>query len=233
MDIGSAAGLVIVLIGIFLGMIMKGADPVSMFTNVAALLIVIVSSFGAVVLSNPLPVTTSALKALVKIFLPGPPPDVPGTIDTLTGYADKARREGLLALEADLDGVEDRFLRSGMRLAVDGHEPAVVKQIMLADIKGMKDRHKAVAAWFTGVGVFAPSFGIIGAVVGLIAVMGKLDDPAEMGHGIAAAFVATFWGVFLANGMFLPWANKLKALSATEVAHRLLILEGVLAIQQG
>jgi chemotaxis protein MotA len=233
MDIGSLAGLVIVLIGIFVGMIMKGADPVAMFTNVAALLIVIVSSFGAVVLSNPLPVTTSALKAMLKIFMPGPPPDLAGTITTLAGYADKARREGLLALEGELADVEDPFLQGGIRMAVDGMEPAAVKQILLADIKAMKERHKSVAAWFTGVGIFAPSFGIIGAVVGLIAVMGKLDDPAEMGHGIAAAFVATFWGVFLANGMFLPWANKLKALSAGEVAHRLLIVEGVLAIQQG
>lgn len=233
MDIGSVAGLVIVLIGIFVGMVMKGADPVAMFTNVAALLIVIVSSFGAVILSNPVPVTTSALKALKKVFLPGPPPDVAGTIETLTGYAERARRDGLLALEGEVADVDDPFLRTGMRLAVDGVEPAVVSQILVADTKAMKDRHKAVAAWYTGVGVFAPSFGIIGAVVGLIAVMGKMDDPAEMGHGIAAAFVATFWGVFLANGIFLPWANKLKALSAVEVAHRMVVLEGILAIQQG
>lgn len=233
MDISSLAGLVIVFIGIFVGMIMKGADPVAMFTNVAALLIVIVSSFGATVLANPLSVTTSALKAMLKIFLPGPPPDLAGTITELTGYAEKARRDGLLALEADLDKVGDPFLQHGLRLAVDGTEPATLKQILLADIKAMKERHKVVAGWFSSVGVYAPSFGIIGAVVGLIAVMGKLDSPEEMGHGIGAAFVATFWGVFMANGLFLPWAAKLKAQSAAEAAHRMLIVEGLLAIQHG
>jgi chemotaxis protein MotA len=233
MDPASLVGLVVVFIGVFLGMIMKGADPVAMFTNIAAILIVIVSSLGAVILSNPMATTTSALKALIKIFMPGPPPDTAGTIEQITALADRARREGLLALEEQAKTIEDPYLQKGVRMAVDGMESSVVKQTMLADVKAMKERHKSVGAWFMSVGVFAPSFGIIGAVVGLIAVMGKLDNPAEMGHGIGAAFVATFWGVFLANGLFLPWANKLKAMSAAEVSHKLMIVEGVLAVQQG
>jgi chemotaxis protein MotA len=97
----------------------------------------------------------------------------------------------------------------------------------------MKDRHKVGASWMTQAGVFAPTFGIIGAVFGLMATMAKLDQPAEVGHGIAGAFVATFWGVFLANGIFLPMANKLKQFSQEEVAHKMLIVEGIMAIQAG
>lgn len=233
MDIASVAGLVVVLIGIFMGMIMKGADPVAMFTNVAAILIVIVSSVGATIMGHSMATTVQSLKALVKVFLPGPPPDMPATIETITGLADRARREGLLSLEDATKNLDDEFLQRGLRMAVDGMDPAVLKQTLLSDVKAMKERHKAVAGWFTQIGIFSPTFGIIGAVVGLISVMGKLDNPAEMGHGIGAAFVATFWGVFMANGLFLPWANKLKALSAAEVAHRLLVVEGVLSVQQG
>jgi chemotaxis protein MotA len=232
-DLASLVGLVLVLIGVFVGMIMKGADPAAMFTNVAAILIVVVSAIGATVMASPMTVTTAALKALLKVFLPGPPPDMQGTIEKITGLADQARREGLLSLEDEAKRIEDPFLQKGLRMAVDGMESAQVKQTMLSDIKAMKDRHKTVAGWFSAVGIYAPSFGIIGAVVGLIAVMGKLDNPAAMGHGIGAAFVATFWGVFMANGMFLPWAAKLKALSAVEVAHKLLVVEGVIAVQQG
>jgi len=233
MDISSVAGLVVAIIGVFVGMIFKGADPAGMFTNVAALMIVVVSALGAGVLSNSMETTVQALKALKKIFVPGPPPDMAGTIETITELADRARREGLLSLEDATRNLDDEFLQRGLRMAVDGMDPAVLKQTLLSDVKAMKERHKAVADWYTQIGVFAPSFGILGAVIGLIAVMGKLDNPEEMGHGIGAAFVATFWGVFMANALFLPWANKLKARSAAEVAHKLLIVEGVLSVQQG
>ena len=233
MDVGSAAGLVIVLVGVFLGMTMKGADPVAMFTNVPALLIVILGSVGAVVLSNPVAATLNALRALKKVFFPGPPPDLAATVERIAELADRARREGLLALEDDVKDLDDPFLRRGLMLAVDGSDTETVRRMLVSEVKALKERHKAVAAWHTQVGVFAPTFGIIGAVVGLIAVLAKLDDPSELGHGIGAAFVATFWGVFLANGLFLPWANKLKALSALEVAHRMIVVEGVIAVQLG
>ena len=233
MDIASLAGLIVVVIGVFVGMIMKGADPVAMFTNFPALLIVIMGALGAVILSFPMLTTTSALKAFKRLFLPGPPPDMAGTVDKITALAERARREGLLALEDEAKNVSDPFLQKGLQLAIDGVDSDTLKHTMISDVRALKERHKQVASWFMQVGVFAPSFGIIGAVVGLIAVMGKMNDPAGMGHGIAAAFVATFWGVFMANGLFLPWANKLKVLSATEVAHKMLIIEGVIAVQLG
>lgn len=233
MDIASLVGLVVVLVGVFLGMVLKGADPVAMFTNAPAILVVIVGSVGATLLGNPSSTTASALKAMKRIFFPGPPPDTAGTIEQITKLADRARREGLLALEDDAKHIDDPFLAQGLRMVIDGTEPDGVRDALLTDVRAMKERHKTVAGWYTQVGVFAPTFGIIGAVVGLIAVMSKLDDPSKMGAGIGAAFVATFWGVFMANGLFLPWANKLKALSAAEVAHRMLVIEGVISMQQG
>jgi chemotaxis protein MotA len=233
MDIASLVGLILVLIGVFVGMVMKGADPAAMFTNVAAILIVIVGSLGAVVASYRTATTTSALKALRKVFFPGPPPDMAGTLDQITALADRARREGLLSLESEAHRIEDPFFRKGLQMVVDGSDAESVKRALASEVKAMRDRHKSVQGWFTQAGVYAPTFGIIGAVVGLIAVMSKLDDPSEMGHGIGAAFVATFWGVLMANGFFLPWANKLKALSAAEVAHKMLIVEGLLTLQQG
>jgi chemotaxis protein MotA len=149
------------------------------------------------------------------------------------GFAERARRDGLLALEETARSIEDPFLRKGIELAVDGTDPDALKKTLNAEIGAMKERHKVGQGWFTQAGIFAPTFGIIGAVFGLMATMGHLNKPEMVGHGIAGAFVATFWGVFLANGVWLPWANKLKQLSLAEVAHKQLIVEGIMAIQAG
>jgi chemotaxis protein MotA len=232
-DLASLIGLVLALIGVFVGMTIKGADPVAMFTNVPALLIVIVGSLGAVVMSNGMETTTSALKAFLKIFMPGKPPQSAEAVELFSQLAERARTAGLLGLEEDARNIDDPFLRKGVQLAIDGADAEALQDALEAEVKAMKERHKAVANWFQQMGIFAPTFGIIGAVVGLIAVLAKLDDPSKLGKGIGAAFVATFWGVFMANGMFLPWANKLKAMSAAEVAHRELTIQGVLALQTG
>lgn len=233
MNISSIIGVVLLAIGVFFGMILKGADPVAMFTNVPALLIVIVGTMGAVMMSNDMPANMAALKAMKKCFFPGPPLRLDVTVEQITKLADRARREGLLALEEECQNIDDPFFKKAVQLAVDGTDSDALHKALVADVKAMRDRHKSVAAWYTQMGVFAPTFGIIGAVVGLIAVLAKLDDPSQLGHGIGAAFVATFWGVFMANGMFLPWANTLKAQSAAEIAQRNLIIEGVLAVQTG
>ena len=136
-------------------------------------------------------------------------------------------------LEDEAKWIEDPFFRKGIEFAVDGTDPEALKKTLVSEIVAMKDRHKVGQGWFTQAGVFAPTFGIIGAVFGLMATMAHLNAPAEVGHGIAGAFVATFWGVFLANALFLPMANKLKQLSTIEVAHKMLIVEGIMAIQAG
>ncbi len=233
MDLAVLLGFLLANVGVFVGMIFKGADPVQMFTNFAALLVVIVGTIGAVFGSYSMADNMAALKAFKKLFMPGKAPDPAQTIEQLVAMSEKARREGLLGLEDMIRNMDDEFLKRGIQLAVDGTDAATIYDTLSAEVKSMKERHKVVQGWFTAMGVFAPTFGIIGAVIGLMAVMSKLDDPSQLGHGIAAAFVATFWGVFMANGMFLPWASRLKRASADEAAHKEIALQGIIALQSG
>lgn len=233
MDPATLVGMLMVLIGVFVGSTLKGVSPAAFFSVPAAFLIVFVAAFGAAFMGG----TKDDMSGFVKVFMQGikgrkaEDPNV--AIDQIVDLAEKARREGLLALEEDVTNVEDPFLRRGLQLAIDGADPDVVEEIMETEVRSMTERHKANQKLMTNIGIFAPTFGIIGAVVGLIATLGHLDNPDELGHGIAAAFVATFWGVFLANGVFLPWANKLSRMSAEEAAHKRLLIEGVLNIQSG
>lgn len=233
MEKGTMIGLVMTFVGVFVGAIMKGADPVMLFTNIPAILIVIIGSLGAVVISMPFSETQNAGKYFGKMMKGGEEHSAAETIGHIVHMTNRARAEGLLALEEEAKKVDDPFLRKGLELAVDGTDPEALKKTLVAEIKAMKERHKAGQTFLTQAGVFAPTFGIIGAVFGLMATMAHLDDPAAIGHGISAAFVATFWGVFLANGIYLPGANKLKRMSEAEAGHMGLILEGVMAIQAG
>ncbi len=184
-------------------------------------------------LSNTMGDAKKLMTFLMKGIKGQKEPDVSGAIDQIVSFAERARREGLLALESDLDSIDDPFFRRGLQLAIDGGDPEMVSEVMEAEVKAMSDRHKAGAKYMMTIGIFSPTFGIIGAVFGLIATMAHLDDPSKLGEGIGAAFVATFWGVFLANGIFLPIANKLTSMSAKEVAYKRMIIEGVLSIQAG
>lgn len=233
MDIASLVGLILALVGVFVGLTLKGADPVALFTNVPALLIVVVGTIGVVWQSHTMAENIAALKSVLKVFLPGKPVEPQAMIAKILDYAQLARTEGMLSVEQRVKGEDDPFLRKALTLAADGSDPQLIREALRFEIKATQERHKTNAGWFQTAGVFAPTLGIIGAVVGLIAVLGNLDDPSKLGHGIAAAFVATFWGVFLANGLFLPWANKLKRLSADEIAAKNLVVEGVLAMQAG
>ena len=233
MDPASLIGLLLVFIGVFVGAILKHVNPAALFTVPAAFLIVIVGSVGAAMLSNTMGDAKKLMTFLLKGIKGQKEPDVSGAIDQIVAMAERARREGLLALESDLDSIDDPFFRRGLQLAIDGGDPEMVSEVMEAEVKAMSDRHKAGAKYMMSIGIFSPTYGIIGAVFGLIATMAHLDDPSKLGEGIGAAFVATFWGVFLANGIFLPIANKLTSMSAKEVAYKRMIIEGVLSIQAG
>jgi chemotaxis protein MotA len=233
MEKGSMIGLALAFIGVFVGAVMKGADPVALFVNIPAILIVWIGSIGAVMISHPFADTQNVGKYVQKAVKGGEVHSANETISQIVTLTNRARAEGLLALEEEAKSIDDPFFRKGIELAVDGTDPEALKKTLVTEIGAMKERHKTGAAWFTNAGVFAPTFGIIGAVFGLMATMAHLNDPAAIGHGISAAFVATFWGVFLANGIYLPFANKLKRLSTEEVAHKQLIVEGIMAIQAG
>lgn len=232
MDLGSVIGLVLVIIGIFVGAIMKGVS-LGFLIVPAALLIVIVASTGATMLSFTWKDTIGVFKAIMKSILPGPPIDKSIAIKNVVDMAGKARRDGILTLEAELQKIDDPFLKKGLQMAIDGVDPESVQEVLKTDIKAMKARHKVGGDWCTTMGVFSPTFGIIGAVFGLIVALGHLAEPEELAHGIKAAFVATFWGVFWANGLFLPFGNKLKRLSAEEAQYREMLRESVMMIQSG
>jgi chemotaxis protein MotA len=230
---GSMVGLIVTVIGVFASVILHGISPIFLFMEFGSIIIVVMGCFGATISSFPFDATQNMGKVIGKCMKGGEKPPITETIDQIVHMTNRARAEGLLALEAEAKNVDDAFFRKGLELAVDGTDPEALKKTLVAEISAMRERHKVGAAWCEKAGVYAPTFGIIGAVFGLIATMSKLSQPSEVGAGIAGAFVATFWGVFLANGLFLPWSNKLKKISSDEVAHKLLIVEGIMAIQSG
>jgi chemotaxis protein MotA len=147
--------------------------------------------------------------------------------------ADRARREGLLALESEMDGVQDPFMRKALQMAVDGTDPDDVWEILSQEVKATKASAAVGASFWTDAGGYAPTIGIIGTVLGLVHVLENLSEPDKLGHLIAGAFVATLWGVLSANVMFLPFGKRIKTVAANEATRSELIIEGVLAIQAG
>jgi len=226
-------GLFVALVGVIIGGLFKGVSPILLITNVPALLIVIVGSIGATMASFDMKATTNVMSAIMRAMFPKGEIDPAVRLTLIVDMATRARQEGLLSLESDVAELDDPFMKKGLQLAIDGNDPDAVADVMRSEIRTLKARHKIAAEWCGAFGIFAPTFGIIGAVMGLIATLGHLDQPELLGTGISAAFVATFWGVFLANGLMLPLANKLKRMSIDEVAGREMVMEGVLALQGG
>lgn len=227
-------GLIVALVMVMFGAQTHHVSPVFLVSNVTALLIVLGGALGATIASFEFSATTGVFKAIMKTMLGKDTPiDSPATISTLVEFARKARGEGLLALESEMAGLDDPFMKRGLQLAIDGSDPDAVAQVMRTDIKAMKARHKVASDWCQAYGIFAPTFGIIGAVIGLVATLGELEHPEKLGAGIAGAFVATFLGVFMANGVMLPLSNRMKRMSAQEAQAREMVMEGVLAIQGG
>lgn len=233
MKAATPIGLVIVTIGVVVGGIFKGVSPIVLITNVPAILIVIVGALGATIASFDMKDTINVIGAIMRALFPKPDMPADQRLTKLVEFATAARHDGILSLESKVGDLEDPFMKKGLQLAIDGNDPDSVAEVMRTDIRTLKARHKVAADWCMAYGIFAPTFGIIGAVIGLIATLSHLDQPELLGKGISAAFVATFWGVFLANGLMLPLANKLKRMSTEEVAGREMVMEGILAIQGG
>jgi chemotaxis protein MotA len=231
MDPATILGLVIAFAGVFLSVILEGGSPAVLFAP-PALILIFVGTAGACLAGTTMPGAIGAVKWLVHGFT-AKKPDMEGAIEPLVKLAEKARREGLLALESELETVEDEFTRRGLQMAVDGTDPDDLFDILAAEVKSTKTSAAGAAGFWTDAGGYSPTIGIIGTVFGLIHVLENLSEPDKLGHLIAAAFLATLWGVLSANVMFLPWAKRIKNVGAAEAARMELVIDGVLAIQAG
>ena len=230
-DLATFAGLAIAVVGIAGGLLLEGGK-LSDITQLTAALIVLGGTTGAVMVTTPRHLLVSAVKKLPLIFWQ---PDASATavIQQLQGFAIKARKSGLVSLDAEVDDIEDHFLRKALMLAIDGTDLKEVRRMMEAEMAAAEQYGEAEAKVFESAGGYAPTVGIIGAVLGLIQVMKHLEDLEAVGHGIAVAFVATVYGVSLANLFFLPVANKLKARLQLAIQINELALEGVIAVAEG
>jgi chemotaxis protein MotA len=231
MKAATAIGIAVAAGGILLSGIMGGVSPAA-FIDIPALLIVLGGTAGVTMAS----VGMDAMKripALYKLAFSPPELDLNGRVRQLVGFAEQARREGLLALDSQTAEIEDSFTRKGLQLVVDGSDPELVAEVLEAEIDGMTARHHQGAMPFEKAGGFAPTMGIIGTVMGLVHVLSNLSAPSTLGPAISSAFIATLMGVGSANVVYLPIANRLKALSKQEVEMRTLTLEGILAVQAG
>jgi chemotaxis protein MotA len=231
LDLASVAGLVVALGGIVGGMVMEGGR-VADIIQVTAAIIVLGGTLGAVMVTTPLSILISAAKKLGAVFFERSHSSAE-IIEEIITYASKARRSSIVSLESDLDNISDPFLRKALTLAVDGTDLNAIRSIMELDIALGEKAGEAEAKVYEAAGGYAPTIGIIGAVLGLIQVMKHLENIDEVGRGIAVAFVATVYGVGTANLFFLPAGNKLKARVQQVLHTKELMLEGVCSIVEG
>ena len=231
MDKASWGGVALGLGGIVGGLLLEGGN-LSQVLQPTAAMIVFGGTTGAVLLQFPLPVVTKAARSLAHVFLqPNRNPDK--TVEELVKYANRARREGIVSLDAELESINEPFLKKSLMLAVDGTEPQELRSIMELELQNQADQEDKIPQVFESAGGFSPTIGIIGAVLGLIQVMQHLDKIDEVGRGIAVAFVATIYGVGAANLFLLPAAGKLRIRIREEQLLREMTLEGVVSILEG
>ncbi len=225
-------GIILGFLAVGLGMVLKGASLAAL-VNPAAFLIILVGTAASLFIGFPLD-ELKKFPQLIKIaFIKPQVKSKQELIQLFVDLAGYARREGLLSLENKVEDIDDPFLKKGLMMIIDGSENEFVRDVLLEHIASIEERHKAGALIFSQAGTYAPTLGVLGAVVGLIAALGNLNDIDTLGHSIAAAFVATLLGIFTGYVLWHPLANKLKRLSRQEVETKLLIVEGLLSIQMG
>jgi chemotaxis protein MotA len=232
MDPATLIGFVVSLGALLAFMVLEGSDPTSLLF-LPAIVLVIVATFGAAMSSQ----TMDDLKKMPAWFkmavMPAKVPPATEQIQTLVSLAEKARKEGLLALEAQVKAIEDPFLKRGLQMGIDGTDPEELRAVLESEIAARKAEHKVAAKFMNAMGGYAPTIGIVGCIVGLMNVMGNLSNPEALGPMIASAFVATLWGVMAANFWFLPMGAKIIRVSELKAAQMELLVEGIAEIQAG
>ncbi|MFD4818250.1 flagellar motor stator protein MotA [Peribacillus butanolivorans] len=232
MDITSVLGVVLGIVAILVGMVLKGVS-ITALINPAAILIIILGTIASVVTAFPFSELKRLPKILKVLFLEQQLTKPEELIKTFSEWAVIARKEGLLALEIISDQVDNTFLKNGLNLAVEGQSADYIRDILAEEIDAMEERHQSGAAIFSQAGTYAPTLGVLGAVIGLIAALGNMADTEALGHAISAAFVATLMGIYTGYVLWHPFANKLKRKSQQEVRIKEMMIEGILSIIEG
>jgi chemotaxis protein MotA len=231
MDIATIGGLILGVGAVLVSFVMEGGH-LSAIVQPPAMLIVIGGTIGATIVTTSIK-TIVNVPQFIKLAIFAQPINPLRTIDMIVSMSEKARREGILGLENDLPGIRDPFFRKAIQLVIDGTEITALKTILETEIAYIEDRHKRGILFFQKMGGFSPTLGIIGTVLGLIHTLGNTANADRMAEAIAGAFIATLWGVALANLVYLPVSDKLKMRHEEELANLDLIMEGVVSIQSG
>ncbi|MDE2306314.1 MAG: flagellar motor protein [Gammaproteobacteria bacterium] len=231
MDFLSMVSIVLALIAVIGGAILKGSSAEAL-VSAAAFVIVILGTFAAILMQTRLQTFLRAFKIVPWVFKP-PVTDPNAMIGKIVEWSNIARKQGLLGLESAVEQEKDNFLKKGLQSLVDGGEPDAIRSSMEIELEAMEHFDLQAAKVFEGMGIYSPTLGIIGAVMGLMAVMEHLADPSKLGAGIAAAFVSTVYGIGFANLLLLPMGNKLKSILHDQVQLRTMVIEGIIAIAQG
>ena len=231
MDKASIGGVFLAVAGIIAGLLLEGGN-LGQIVQPTAALIVFGGTLGAVLLQFPITTVAAAFRSLAHVFA-APRKHNDQLIRLLVSFANKARRNGVVSLDADLQTIQDPFLKQSLMLAVDGTEPNDLRKIMRVILDSTTEDEERLPAVFESAGGFSPTIGILGAVLGLIQVMHHLDNMQEVGRGIAVAFVATIYGVGIANLFFLPFAGKMRIRIRDGQQRREMMLEGVISILEG
>jgi chemotaxis protein MotA len=231
-DPATLIGMVVALAALFAFMILEGSDPMAIFF-LPAMILVLVATLGAALAGSTMADAKKVPGWFKLALLPAKVPPATDRIQTLVTLAEKARKEGLLALEAQVKEIDDPFLKRGLQMGIDGTDPEELRSVLEGEIAAKKAENKVAAKFFTGMGAYAPTIGIIGTVVGLINVLQNLEDPGSLGPMISAAFIATLWGVLSANFFWLPMGAKILRISEVQAAQMELLVEGITEIQAG
>ncbi|MDW0117828.1 flagellar motor stator protein MotA [Sporosarcina thermotolerans] len=232
MDLSTIVGLILGIVALFVGMAMKGVTPDNLL-NPAAILIIIAGTIAAVVIAFPMKEIKRVPKLFGILFKEQNLNSDSDLIRMFSKWADIARREGLLSLEAQTDEIADPFLKNGLDLAIDGQNADYIRDVLTEEVEAMEERHSAGALIFSQAGTYAPTLGVLGAVVGLIAALKDMNDIEALGYAISAAFVATLLGIFTGYVLWHPFANKLKRKSKEEVRQKMMMIEGILSVLEG
>lgn len=230
MDIATIIGLVLGFF-VIVGSILMGGAP-QMFFDAPSVVVVIIGAIAATFVAFPLGNILKLPKVMMKTIF-AKPSSVDQILSQLVGFAEVARRDGILALENHVDQIKDPLLVQGIQMAVDGTDPELIEAIMEADLENMISRHETAKGIFDALGKYAPAFGMIGTLIGLVTMLGDMSDPSGIGAGMAVALLTTLYGAIVANVIFCPLADKLALRSNEEIVAKTIVIKGVISIQSG